>query len=130
MLRIRFCAALIKGFDAEYRRQPTCADIERELCINAKRGFPGMFGSLDCTHVEWKNCPTAWHGMFKGKEKKASIVIEAVASQDLWIWQSYIGTPGSNNDINIVNKSALVTNWLRGRARQYNFTVGDAEYVL
>jgi hypothetical protein len=78
--------------------------------------------------VEELSYCVAWN--VQGEGKKASIVIEAVASQDLWIWQSYIGTPGSNNDINIVNKSPLVTNWLRGRARQYSFTVGDAEYVL
>ncbi len=100
----RFCKAVVAVFNAEYRREPTRGDIKRELCINGERGFPGMFGSLDCTHIVWKNCPAAWHGQFQGKEGKATIVIEAVATQDLWCWHSYIGTAGSNNDINIVNR--------------------------
>lgn len=60
-----FCAAVINKFGKKYRRQPTPEDYERELQINAKRGFPGMFGSIDCTHWQWKNCPVGWQGQFQ-----------------------------------------------------------------
>ena len=65
----RFCEAIIEVYGKEYLRHPTESDIERLLAIGEERGFPGMLGSLDCMHWEWKNCPTAWAGQYTGKEK-------------------------------------------------------------
>ncbi|SAM03448.1 hypothetical protein [Absidia glauca] len=90
----RFCKAVIAGFGNTYLRVPNQNDVERLLAENGNRGFPGMLGSLDCMHWEWKNCPSAWHGQFKGKENKPSIILEAVASHDLWIWHAFFGLPG------------------------------------
>ena len=56
----KFCSGVIKNFEKEYLRHPTKDDIERVVAANAERGFPGMFGSLDCMNWVWKNCPTAW----------------------------------------------------------------------
>ncbi|XP_057808752.1 uncharacterized protein LOC131023228 [Salvia miltiorrhiza] len=56
----RFCRAIIHLFGAEYLRRPTSTDCQRLLAMHeAKHGFPGMLGSLDCMHWPWKNCPTA-----------------------------------------------------------------------
>jgi hypothetical protein len=65
----RFCNAIVATYSEEYLRHPTVADLERLLTIGAKRGFPGMLGSIDCMHWRWKNCPSAWAGQFQGKEK-------------------------------------------------------------
>lgn len=70
-----FCNSIISLYDSEFRRQPTVEDIKRLTKINAKRGFPGMLGSLDCMHWCWKNCPAAWKGQFQGKEKVSLLLI-------------------------------------------------------
>ena len=54
--------------------------------------------------------------------------MEAVANKDLWIWHSFIGMPGFNNDINVVDRSPLITNWLRGHAPHLEFTVNEKQY--
>jgi hypothetical protein len=56
-----------------------------QFAINAARGFLGMFASLDCMHYEWKNCPVAWQGDFGDRDGKKSIILEALADQNLHI---------------------------------------------
>jgi len=94
-----FCSAVITAFGEEYLRSPTLVDVARLLQEGERRGFSGMLGSIDCMHWEWRNCPTAWKGMFIGRGKHPSMILEAVASHDLWIWHAYFGLPGSCNDI-------------------------------
>jgi hypothetical protein len=64
-----FTDAVINLYGSEYLRSPNEADIKRLLSNSKERGFPGMLGSLDCMHWEWKNCPTGWKGQYQGKEK-------------------------------------------------------------
>ena len=80
-----FTEGVIQLFGDEYLRRPTPEDLQRLLDIGEIRGFPGMIGSIDCMHWEWKNCPTAWKGQYTRGSGKPTIVLEAVASQDLWI---------------------------------------------
>jgi len=45
-----FCSAVIAAFGEEYLRSPTPVDVARLLQEGERRGFPGMLGSIDCTH--------------------------------------------------------------------------------
>jgi hypothetical protein len=65
----QFCKAIIGLYRNVYLRAPNEQDIKILLAVGKDCGFPGMLGSIDCMHWEWKNCPTAWHGVFQGKEK-------------------------------------------------------------
>ncbi|CAK8578517.1 unnamed protein product [Lathyrus sativus] len=55
-------------------------------------------------------------------------MLEAVASQDLWIWHAFFGVAGSNNDINVLNQSNVFNDVLQGRAPDVHYTINRTEY--
>ena len=73
-----------------------------------------MIGSLDCSHTWWKNCPVAWQGSFKGKEKKPSIVLEAMCDYHMYFWHTSYGYCGTLNDINVLSLSPLFESMIDG----------------
>jgi hypothetical protein len=91
----RFCEDVIAVFSEYYLRELNMDGIARFLSINESRGFSGMLGSIDCMHWQWKNYPFSWQWQFKRHKKGCTIILEAVASQDLWIWHSFFGMAGS-----------------------------------
>eukprot|EP00918_Siedleckia_nematoides_P039555 GHVU01086039.1.p1 GENE.GHVU01086039.1~~GHVU01086039.1.p1 ORF type:complete len:436 (+),score=47.89 GHVU01086039.1:157-1464(+) len=124
----RFVHAVVATFQEEYLRSPTPQDVQRHLSLNKERGFPGMFGSLDCTHWEWKNCPVALQGQYQDRGGTRSMIMEAVATEDLWIWHAFIGMPGSNNDLNVMHRSPLLHNMLQGSFPSVEYTVNGNRY--
>jgi hypothetical protein len=93
-----------------------------------KHGIQGMVGSLDCMHVAWKNCPVAWQGQYRGKEKKPTVVLEAVADHHLWIWHSAFGYAGTLNDINIWDQSPLMQSFLDGTFPDFEFEIDNCRF--
>ena len=126
----RFVIAVVEVFGGEYLRSPNEHDSTRLLAIGERRGFPGMLGSIDCMHWQWKNCPVAWHGQYTGHKREPTIILEAVASKDLWIWHAFFGLPGSLNDINVLHRSHLFSKLAEGEAPQVNFTINDHNYTM
>ncbi|KAK3218509.1 hypothetical protein Dsin_012479 [Dipteronia sinensis] len=106
----------VEEFTDEYLRSPNAIDIARLLRIGKDRGFPRMLSSLDCMHWKWKNCPTTWAGQYTGRSGSPTIILEAVADYDLWIWHAYFGLPGTNNDIDVLEASHLFANVAQGIA--------------
>lgn len=126
----KFVKAVIEIFGQQYLRAPTEEDTARLVQMGAARGFPGMLGCIDCVHWQWKNCPAAWHGQFTGHCHDPTIIPEAVASEDLWIWHAYFGLPGSHNDINILQRSHLFARLAAGEAPPVNFEVNGHHYTM
>jgi hypothetical protein len=85
-----FAKSIIRVFGPEYLRAPNEEDTKKLMAMNEARGWPGMLGSIDCMHWRWKNCPKALHGFYCGKSRDPIIVLEAIASQDLWIWHCFL----------------------------------------
>ncbi|RLM80889.1 hypothetical protein C2845_PM12G16490 [Panicum miliaceum] len=71
----KFTVAVVEIFGEEYVRLPNEDDTARLLVIGANRGFSGMFGSIDLMHRGWKNCPAAWHDMYRGHKKEPTIIL-------------------------------------------------------
>lgn len=112
----QFDNALWMCYAGDFLRLPTANDLFRiEKLHKAVHGVNGMFGSIDCTHTYWKNCPKAWQGSFSGKEHKPSIVLEAICDHHTYFWHVSYGAPGRWNDINIFNSSPFYENLMNGR---------------
>jgi hypothetical protein len=90
-------------FEKHYLREPKTKDTACLLSINQSRGVPGMLGSIDYMW-QWKNCPFGWEAQFKGRSEGCTVILKVVASHDLWIWHSFFGLAGSNNDINVLQR--------------------------
>lgn len=110
----RFILAIKSLFGPEFLRPPRPDELKTVMAEYEERGFPGCKGSIDGMHWQWKNCPAAWAGQFKGKEKKPTIVSEGVVSKNLCFWHSFVGAPGALNDINVLNRSPLFRDYIRG----------------
>nr|GEV90273.1 hypothetical protein [Tanacetum cinerariifolium] len=89
-----FCEADMEIYGPEFLRKPTVADIEKLY-----------------RHHEEKH----HHG------SNPFILLEDVASQDLWIWHAFFGVAGSNNDINVLYQSPLFNDIKTGRAPEIPF---------
>ena len=126
----RFVKVVIAMFGDHYLRTANNIGIARLLQMGEQRGFPGMLGSIDCMHWKWKNCPTTWQGMYTGHCHEPTIILKAVASQDLWIWHAFFGLPGSLNDINVLHRSPVFTLLANGHAPLVNYIINGHEYRM
>jgi hypothetical protein len=118
---VKFCTIVSSHEDLRsvFARKMTKADALRVTAMHEEQhGIAGMIGSLDCTHVCWKNCPVAWQGSQTGKEGTPTIVLEACCDYNLWFWHASFGWPGSMNDINIWDRSCLLKSFLDGSFAQ------------
>ncbi|XP_061999308.1 uncharacterized protein LOC133716641 [Rosa rugosa] len=87
-----------------------------------------MIGSLDCIHWQWKNCPVEWQDSFSGKSKKPTIVLEAVAGPDTWIWHAFFGIPRAQNDLTVLGCSPLLDAVITGQSPHLNYYVNVTPY--
>ncbi|XP_059639611.1 uncharacterized protein LOC132281984 [Cornus florida] len=115
------CKAVVGVYGEEYIHPPNEADIARLLREGEERRFLGMLGSIDCMHKEWKNCRVAWHGANKGRSYTPTLILEEVASKDLWIWHAFFGMLGSHDDINVLDHSSVFDNIVTGQIPPVNF---------
>ena len=88
---------------------------------NALDVWLGLLACLDCMHYEWKNCPYAWKGVYTGKEKTPTIVLEAACDKNLKIWHFNFGTAGSCNDQKVLSNLSILYGILKGTSPEVNW---------
>jgi hypothetical protein len=126
----RFTKAINENYLSEALCHPTLTNINCLLDEGKEAGFPGCIGSIDCMHWEWKNCPSAWKGMFQGKAGVPTVVLEAIANHSCQFRHFNFGAPGTLNDLNILEHSPLFDNAVRGEAPSVEFIVnGRSQYT-
>nr|GEV37124.1 hypothetical protein [Tanacetum cinerariifolium] len=76
-----------------------------------------MIGSIDGTKWPWAQCQQAYRAQFNRGDSGSDpfILLEAVASQDLWIWHAFFGVAGSNNDVNVLRQSPVLNDLKVGK---------------
>ncbi|XP_021808577.1 uncharacterized protein LOC110752270 [Prunus avium] len=125
---VRFCDAIETLYTRDYLRRPMPRDMQRLLQKAEARGFPGMIGSINCMHWQWKNCPTVWQGDYGNRKGQKSIILEAVAGFDTWVWHAFFGVAGSQNDLNVLGQSPVFNDVLKGEAPQITYQVNNTVY--
>uniref|UniRef100_A0A0D3ANK3 DDE Tnp4 domain-containing protein n=1 Tax=Brassica oleracea var. oleracea TaxID=109376 RepID=A0A0D3ANK3_BRAOL len=100
-----FTNGIIQLFGDAYLRRPTSDDLQRLLDVGEK-------------------------GQYTRGSGKPTIVLEAVASQDLWICHAFFGLPGTLNDINVLDRSPVFDDILQGRAPKVKFKVNNHTYRM
>ncbi|XP_022042221.1 uncharacterized protein LOC110944882 [Helianthus annuus] len=76
-----------------------------------------------------RNCPNAWRGQYtRGDHGHPTLILEAVASQDLWIWHAFFGLSGSLDDLNVLYQSAIFSDVVNGTGPDTSFSVSGVEY--
>jgi Plant transposon protein len=113
----QFSKLIIEEFGKQYLNRPPT--LEERQVIGARmatRGFPGCLGSWDCKHFNWKNCPMRLAGQHKGHAEggKTTLIMEAFADYRRYLWYVNFDDPGSLNDLNVLDKSSIVYELLKG----------------
>ena len=63
-------------------------------------------------------------GMYKGGHLGAcSVVCEAVADYDMWIWHAFSGMSGAHNDINVLQRSPVFTRLVKSQTPECNYEI-------
>ncbi|GJY44573.1 ALP1-like protein [Tanacetum coccineum] len=96
-----FCKVVMNLYGEEFLRKPTYTDMEKLYAYHdEKHGFLGY----------------------------PFILLEAIASNDLWIWHAFFGVSGMNNDVNVLRQSPIFNDLKSGRAPDVPFVANNVLY--
>nr|GEV39941.1 hypothetical protein [Tanacetum cinerariifolium] len=104
-----FCQAVMEIYGPEYLKKPTDVLIARIRSFGCPYTFKAQYVRCD-------------HG------SNPFILLEAVASQDFWIWHAFFGFVGSNNDINVLYQSPLFNDHKTRRVPKIPFVAKGITY--
>jgi hypothetical protein len=56
------------------------------------------------------------------------MILEAIAKYDLWIWHAFFGMPGTNNDVNVLQRSSVFDPMTSDRMPPVHYTINGYTY--
>ncbi|GJY87773.1 ALP1-like protein [Tanacetum coccineum] len=107
-------------------QKSTNEESEKAMAANTSGSNGAMF-----VKVSMDGAPYLCKVDFKFRGDSGSepfILLEAVASQDLWIWHAFFGVAGSNNDVNVLRQSPVLNDLKVGKAPEVPFVANDVTY--
>ncbi|XP_076940247.1 uncharacterized protein LOC143609364 [Bidens hawaiensis] len=125
-----FCECISQLYHKKYLSRSTQSDVQNIYEVHQQRHvFSRMLGSLDCTHGPWEACSVTWQGQYHRNDHDGpTIILEAVASFDLWIWHAFFGMLGANNDVAVINASPIFDRLIDGVSPNTSFSTNDVNY--
>ncbi|GJU79251.1 ALP1-like protein [Tanacetum coccineum] len=127
-----------------YGNSISCASWARYMIIGTFLGHPKLDKDAPCEHpihdkdapcehlkrdtmllvsiLDMIRCSLGDHG------SDPFILLEARASQDLWIWHAFFGVSGLNNDVNVLWQSPIFTAFKSGKASEVPFVANEVTY--
>ncbi|GJY34164.1 ALP1-like protein [Tanacetum coccineum] len=78
--------------------------------------------------VHFCNAVMELYGREGGHGPDPFILLEAIASQDLWIWHAFFGVSGMNNDVNVLWQSPIFNDLKIEKAPDVPFVANDVAY--
>ena len=70
-------------------------------------------------------------GQYKGKEKRKTVVMEAICDPEMYVWYFNFGHPGSLNDINILDRSSIMAAIIKQQfdTRVEEYTINEKNVI-
>ncbi|KAK1660503.1 hypothetical protein QYE76_048662 [Lolium multiflorum] len=121
----RFCRAVIGLFENSISGNLMQDTL---LCCRSTLGFSEMLGSIDCAPGSGRTAPLVG-GAYNGHSEGCTVILEAVASHDTWIWHSFFGMAGSHNDINVLQRSPVFDRLAYGQSPDVDFEINGHHYT-
>ncbi|KAI5320900.1 hypothetical protein L3X38_040608 [Prunus dulcis] len=109
---VRFCQAVETLYTRDNLRRPTPRDLQWLPQKIEAQGFSGMIGD------------------YGNRKCQKSIILEAVASFDTWVWHAFFGVAGSQNDLNVLGQSPVFNDVLRGQGPNITYQVNNTVYQI
>ena len=129
----RVCKAIVRHLMDEFIKFPIGQKAQAVMeAFEGKKGFPGVMGAIDGTHIPIK-APKNNHEQYINRKGFFSVQLQVICDPDLFITDVFCGYPGSVHDARVFRNSPIcpevevnADNYFPGNSH----ILGDAAYLL
>ncbi|CAL2266852.1 unnamed protein product [Prunus armeniaca] len=118
----------ICNYDDYFVQKKNCAG---DLGLLPEQKFTAMIRMLayGSSANQWKICtPGTTYAQGPATKGQKSIILEAVAGFDTWVWHAFFGVAGSQKDLNVLGQSLVFNDVLRGEGPTITYQINNTVY--